>query len=233
MKKRPEIAHEAGHAIMFWYYGFALSKVTVQPEPAAGNVAGYCKALAPDFGNTAGHVFALAAGRAAMEIYCPAIPSGNSHSFDFETIKKMALPGSAILAMHQWRLDNPSGSMEQFYQEFKKPVIKVLKSKPARRAMSALSKSLGKAGTLSGATAAAIILKAWGDPPPALALPVEKHMGMTDKGPQCLDDLIRSIQTYIRLMQADIKGLRDAGTEEENERLERIWQQIVLLKVLV
>ena len=245
LSRKQHVTHEAGHALLFWHEGFVLSEITVQPDPEANpHTCGYVKASFLDSANltavllhpdsfSSAQVRAIMAGRAAVELYLPNIPTGTGHNSDFRTLEKLMLPDPETVAIIQWGKEHPEATAEDFYKAHKGMVIKILKSKKARRAMKALSEILNKAGTLSGAEAVHVLETAWGDPRPPFALPAECHMALTNHGPKCPGDLLRRLRNYLDLMQHDIKGLRDAGTDKENEQIDKIWKQIILLKVLV
>ena len=232
------LIHESGHALLFWYYGFILYSVTVFADPET-NFAGCVRCDCEQGGTTfiqpntlsAARVHAMIAGRVATEVFLPEMPTGNVPSVDFENLEKLKPPDDETLRMLQWKAENPDATTDDFFQAFKKPVVRILKSKPARRGISALCKALEKAGTLSGAEAAAILSEAWGDPQPSLALPVERHMALTDKGPQNYEDLLRWLRAYSNAIQSDIRRLRDGCfTDAENDHLDRLWAQTVVFK---
>jgi len=238
------ITHESrGHALLFWHQGFILAKVSINPDTEAEHTDGIVKAELRDLGSTtalslpnsltAAQAMALMAGRVATEIFCPKMPTGTGHRYDFENLQKLAKPDPVTLKMLRWRNRHPDATMEDFYQVFKPAVARILKTKQAKRAGDALAKALDQAGCISGQEAAHILSVAWGDPPPPLALPVERHMALTDRGPQCYGDLIRGIRSYLMLIEHDIKHVRDTGTDEENEQIDKIWKRIILLKVLI
>lgn len=244
MRRNFIIKHEAGHALFFWLGGFVLSKVSVQNDFAYPKADGFVQAAHADSGGvdivsppaslTAARAFADLAGRNATETFFPDMPAGTGHKADFKNLEKLLKPDAATWAMIQWRQDHPDATVEEFYQAHKHSVAKVLKSKQGKRAISAISKALEKFGTLSGQEAASILFKAWGDPLPPLALPVERHIALNDKGPRCFNDAIRAADTYLEVIQKDLKNvLADCEDEEEIAHLERIASQVSFLKNIV
>ncbi|MBN1662876.1 MAG: hypothetical protein JW943_04675 [Deltaproteobacteria bacterium] len=233
---RYRITHECGHAIVWWFHGFLLLKVSVQDTEIDGRMAsGHVKlkyssdtdgGTTPDLVDllTASRVYGLIAGRVATEIYC-GLRTDEGCSLDFETVKSLIDLDPDTLKIYRWRQDHPGAGIEDLYLEFRKPVARLLRSAPARRAVRALSKAIDKARILSGAEAVAIIEKAWGCPLPPLAIPSEKHVAIADKAPQSYDGLIRYMKSLVMLMKRDMLPLRYS-----NDHIDRLWIQLRLLE---
>ena len=139
MNAKRVAVHESSHAFVGWVYGFNLSLVTISPPPGmTSNAAGLCKAskfegrtevITDPTTLTAERFYLLSAGRQADEIYFPTEP--NLSGADFAEIASMLPADDVVLDMYRfnWKKEN----LEAFYQRFKKPVEKLLRSRKARK----------------------------------------------------------------------------------------------------
>lgn len=231
MKAKQIADHEGfGHLETGWYDGIPFKSVTINPAPGTATGArGVCYAGRPG-GNTAeahtpeiltaAKAHMLLAGRVADELFHPSAPA-ISWCKDFEDLAALMPLDNTTLQMHRYCEEHP-GDTEGFYQKFKKPVVRLLKSKRGRRAGKALSDALLEAGTLSGAAAVSILEKAWGKPLPPKAIPASKHIALIDEGPNSYEDVLFHLGAYLHVMEEDANRLRGDLPGEEESHLGRI-----------
>lgn len=235
--------HEAGHALAWWYHGLTLLLVSIAPDPLENdaNFGGVCKCFfnskvepATHRMLTAEYAYGVIAGRVATEVLCPQVPPGVGHANDFQHIKNLRALDSDVLSMHAWRLKHPDADPDQFYADFKTPVLNILKSKRGKRALLALSKALLKYRKLSGREAARILEEAWGYPLPPFAVPSEQHSSLVSDGPKSFNDLMRQILLYAEILKKDILPLRDSdkNTTYQNNIVEKILEELLLVQIL-
>jgi len=229
--------HEAAHALVAWYYGFFLSKVTIQPQLGdPQNVAGLCRATHNDgFTDVAAgprtlsseSVFFTLAGKACDDLYFPAEPPG--HLYDFRILARMQPTDNWTRRMHEFPRNKKS--LDDFFEAFKGPVVRLLSSKRGKRALTALADALIKHDTISGAGAVEILEKTWGKPLPRRAIPAAQHANLTNEKPKSYLDMLRLINAHIDLMQGDIQQLR-GDDSPECEHLDKIWLKLQILKIV-
>jgi len=203
--------HEAGHALIAWYYGFSLHRVTVTLLPSSGEYMGAChfsrgRVDLLDAPLTLGafDVYIKFAGRIATELYYNGATGG--YDKDFKDVAAMVPKDRETLKMHSFDFDK--GSIEGFYRRFSGSVRRVLKSKKAERALMALADELDKSGTLSGAAAAVIFENSWGKPLPKKARPVDDHMSVLNNAPTSHQGLLQELTSLARLMSRDIESMK-------------------------
>ncbi len=247
MKKKTHFigVHEASHALIAWFFGMILQLVSIRPGALKNGpeYSGLCKAFLSD-GSRAESihfkafsvplVYELMAGRAATDILCPEIPRGNSHKTDFKRIAELKAIDETTLEMARWRLENPGADVEAFYQNFKKPIEEIIRSKKGTRAIRALARVLLKHGQISGAEAVKIFEKAWGQPRPPWALPAEQHKNIIEKGEKSFPDCMNEILLYVRILKEIILPLRDdeKNTAIQNKILQDISDKLLHIQFL-
>ncbi len=236
--------HEAGHALIWWYFGLTLIEISAVPGHDSGiHFNGICKVYFDDSSKvesithnmfSAQYVFGKIAGRVATEVLCPEMMPGSGHHNDFQTIKNLRAIDADVLKMHAWRTKNPDADVEMFYQEFKTPVMNIIKSKRGKRSILALAKALVKYGKLSGRESARTLSEAWGNPLPAFAIPFEQHSAIIENNPKSFNDLMSHIQIFMRLLKKDILPLRDSNlnSEYQNKIIDRISGLIAHIQVM-
>jgi hypothetical protein len=229
--------HEAAHSFIVWHGGGLISKVTIMPQP--GEISGargicYCASAEgqtitarPSKILTANRVHILIAGRCADELFFPDKPAG--HVQDFEELIALMPDSRETLEMHSF--DRSKKSIEDFYEQFKGPVLKLFRSRRGKRALFALTDALGEAGTLSGAAAVSVLEKAWGKPLPPKAIPASEHIALIDEGPNSYEDVLFHLGAYLRVMEADVNRLRGDLPEEEEDHLGRIHFYLKMLEL--
>lgn len=240
--------HEAkGHALLDWIFGNVLLSITVVPRRLPGEVPCEGRVRSRRFGNSGAvgkasiipsdalnpaSIFPLLAGRAATDFFLPNISSEGTYAEDWSDVESLLAVDADSREILNWRLQNPNGTVEEFYQAFKNNIFNFYRSKKARRAAEALSNELMKRGTLSGRAAVTILEKAWGKPLPPRAIPAEKHGSLTDEGPQNFTDLVYSIQAHVDLLRKYVNHVRDSGSEHENLIMDELGNQLTLLKLI-
>lgn len=217
--------HEAGHHCLAWYYGCKLGKISIQP---GNGFFGTSQTYIPENRDsfhanifTPQRVFELIAGRAASEVFCPDVEQENSYKRDFSIIKNLNGDSEMMLKMNTWRVDNPAGDMESFYQEFKQPIIDILQSEQGKRAIQALAKALQKAGYLSGRESARIMETAWGVPLPPFALPSDQHPSLDGYTPaKTFNDFLFQMSLFENLLRKEVSEW--IGNDELTPKEQRI-----------
>jgi hypothetical protein len=229
--------HESAHSLIVWQEGGLISKVTIMPQP--GEISGargicYCASAEgqtitarPSKILTANRVHVLIAGRCADELFFPDEPAG--HVQDFEELIALMPDSRETLEMHSF--DRSKKSIEDFYDQFKGPVLKLFRSRRGKRALFALTDALRQAGTLSGAAVVSILEKAWGKPLPPKAIPASKHIAVIDKGPHLYPDVLFHLGAYLRAMEEDAIRLRGDLPDEEENHLGRIRIHLKMLRL--
>ncbi|MBU1054858.1 MAG: hypothetical protein KKC46_13680 [Proteobacteria bacterium] len=234
--------HEAGHALIGWYYGFRIGKVTINPPleiAQKDGVSGLCEMFPFFSGHTelvakedllsAEKVYFGIAGRVADDLFYPkeSFASGK----DFENIVQMLPSNKITLQMHEF--DLKKNSIEDFYRRFKNPVAKIMRSRKGKKALKALSSSLLRAGTISGAEAVSILEKAWGKPAPVKSKPSEDHMSITSKGPKTYNDALRSLEAFLAIMLRDINHVRFDLEDHEQNHINNIRHFLLISKEIL
>lgn len=235
--------HEAGHALFSWYFGFILRYVSIIPgtlsdsTPFGGICEYHLDQSFSDFHNALFSeqiVFKLMAGRAATDVFFPNHAPGNGHKKDFADIVKLKSQSDLFIKMHQWKVNNPGADVEIFYNEFKEPLLKILKSRPGRRAVKNLSEQLLIHGKLSGREAAGILETSWGKPLPPHARPAEEHQtfALTTR-PKTYNDLLNHIAILVKMARADVMDFydQDENTKSQNREIERINNLLLEIQV--
>ncbi|NPU82989.1 MAG: hypothetical protein HPY65_00765 [Syntrophaceae bacterium] len=227
--------HEAAHALVGWIAGQRIESITVDPR-RAGDSQGVCYLSGGRIGVigepkslTADQAHFLLAGRTSDDLFHPGGRPG--HGQDFRNLEDLLPLNDETLKMHAF----PHGekSIEDFYQMFRGPVVKLLRSRRGRRAHRALSAALMEDQTLSGQHAAEILQGAWGDPLPPRALPREDHCGIIDKRPANHGELFRTIRGLAGLALADCEAMQGRGTMKEIQQRQRAEHLLHLLLVVV
>jgi len=224
--------HEAGHALIAWYYGFRLDKVTLSPSP--GKYLGACFASCGrvDFAGmpltlSAHSVYVKFAGRIATELYCPGHEGG--YDLDFNDVVAMMPEDRETLKMHSF--DCRKGSIEDFFHRFNGPAVRILKSKKGKKALMALTSELVKSGTLSGAAVADIFEKNWGKPLPRKAIPVDGHLAVLNQRPKSYTGLMQELVSLTQLMQHDIDSLKWQLNDDDWGKLHKIKLYLSFLEI--
>jgi len=166
------------------------------------------------------------AGRVSDDLFHSGGPPG--HVQDFKNLKALLPLDDETLRMHDW--SRTEKSTEDFYQMFRGPVVKLLRSRRGRRAHRTLAAALLNHQTLSGQHAVEILREAWGDPLPPRALPPEDHCEVIDKGPANHEELLRSIRGLAGLALNDCESMSGLGDEGEilgRQRVENILRLLI------
>lgn len=227
--------HEAAHALMGWIAGQRIESITIDPR-RTGDSQGVCYLSGGRIGVvgepkslTADRAHFLMAGRVSDDLFHPGGRPG--HGQDFRNLEDLLPLDDDILRMHEW--SRTEKSIEDFYQAFRGPVVKILRSRRGRLAHRALAAALLKHQTLSGQHAVEILREAWGDPPPPRALPPEDHCSIIDKRPANHDELFRSIRGLASLALADCEAMQGRGTMKEIRQRQRAEHLLRLLLATV
>lgn len=231
--------HEASHLVIGWMNGFPIHSVTINPPPGtAPGMAGACythrpdgstvTGLPPEMLNTA-TAFMIMAGRVSSEIFHPG-SSKTGWEQDMRGLAALMPLDDTTLEMHRYCTEHP-GNTDGFYETFKGPVFRLLKSKRGSRAVKALSDALSAAGTLSGQAAVSVLEKSWGRPLPPKAIPLAGHVGITDGGPNSYEDILFNLQVYLRAMKADANRLQGELPESKANHLAGVRTYIRLLEL--
>ena len=241
---RFKAVHEAGHALISWFFGFILRYVSIIPgtlsdsTPFGGICESHFDQSFSDFHNALFSeqiVLKLFAGRAATDVFFPRRAPGNGHEKDFADIANLKSQSDLFIEMHKWRVNNPGADIEIFYNEFKEPLLKILKSRPGRRAVKKLAEQLLIYGKLSGREAAGLLETSWGEPLPQHARPAEEHetFKLTTR-PKTYHDLLNYIAILIKMARADVMNFydQDENTKRQNSELKRINNLLLELTIL-
>lgn len=248
LRKSKQVAnHEAHHAIMYWYGGMILKGLSILPgiHPDGTELDGNIKIELPEAGGECGsishklftvsHALGLMAGRAGTELFCPDIPP-ISYQHDFKTLESLLSFDEELASMANWRVRNPTATSEDFYQQFKPLIFRVLKSRRGKRCIKALTAALLKHRQLSGRSVVKILEEAWGKPLPSHVLPADQHLPIAPKWeePQCFADAMNEILVYMSMLKKKILPFRDSeeNTPLQNETIQRIADNILQIQFL-
>lgn len=245
---RQKAAHEAGHAIVYWNTGMIIKGLSLLPgeHPDGTKCDGIirveyhdevkegCASISPKL-FTIPQALGLMAGRAATELFYTDTPP-ISYRHDFKSLEGLLSFDKELVSMADWRDRNPTASVEDFYQQFKPLIFRVIKSKRGKRCVKALTAALLKYRQLSGNSVVKILEKAWGTPLPPHALPADQHQSIAPKWeePQCFADAMNKVLVYMGLLKKELLPWRDSeeNTPLQNEVIQRISDNILQIQFI-
>lgn len=244
---RQKAAHEVGHAIVYWNTGMIINGLSILPgeHPDGTEFDGNIKVELPEAGGECGSLnpklftvpqaLGLMAGRAATELFYPDTPP-ISYRHDFKSLEGLLSFDKELVSMADWRQRNPAASVEDFYQQFKVLIFRVIKSKRGKRCVKALTAALLKHRQLSGRSVVKVLEKAWGTPFPPHALPADQHQSIAPKWeePQCFADAMNKVLVYMGLLKKELLPWRDSeeNTPLQNEVIQRISDNILQIQFI-
>lgn len=230
--------HESAHALAAWFYGLKISEVKIFYDPlcSAGEdkPRGHCVTKPPCHAMLAAEMYCSMAGSLMDELNEKKdFRQYSLKNGDFALIQTSSRLSHETLKMYEWFRARPDGTVADFIKAFKKPVLRLLKSRKGRRAVTALSSELMKTGLLSGVQSVSIIEKAWGVPLPKTALPNSKHGVLLTNAVRTFDDLISRLSFYVHLMDDQLESLSGTLSDHENDVLDGFKKPIVWLKLVL
>jgi len=205
--------HEASHCLVGWFYGLRVDKVVVCYDPLKDGRQGCCSATQGNELKDAAWVYYVIAG-AVLDNSC-----GDGRG-DAELIRDSFRLSKDVLKMHGFFKQNPKADIEDFFQEFKNPVLKILNSRKGKASIKALSDELLKYSILPGQTAVKILEKAWGLPLPEMAMPADQHGKAFTNKINSYDDLICRIRFYLDAANTDIKAFDTSLLPDQERQIE-------------
>jgi len=232
---RKTAEHEAAHALVGWQGGRRIESITIDPQRVGIDARGVCflsagrvDLIGAPESLTADQAHYLMAGRVSDDLFFPGGRPG--HGQDFKRLEALLSLDDETLRMHAFPREE---GMEAFYERFRGPVVKLLRSRRGRRAHKALAATLMEHRTLSGRHAAEVLREAWGTPLPPRALPLDDHCSITDKRPSSHAELFRHVRGLVALALSDCEAMRGYGKPKEILRRQRVENLLRLLLAAV